>query len=51
MLAPSIGSISTPNISISEVFHVPKLSYNLISVGQLAQLGYHVIFYHSGCIV
>ncbi|XP_041009311.1 uncharacterized protein LOC121253352 [Juglans microcarpa x Juglans regia] len=49
MLALSIGSISTSNISIFKVLHVPKLSYNLVFVGSLAQLGYHVIFYYSGC--
>ena len=33
------------------VFNVPKLSYNLFSVGQLAELGYRIIFDYSGCIV
>ena len=47
----SLGSISTSNISIPRVFHVPNLSYNLFSLGQLAELGYHLIFYYSGCIV
>ncbi|KAG6667767.1 hypothetical protein CIPAW_01G123700 [Carya illinoinensis] len=49
MLAPNIGSISTSNISISEVLHIPKLYYNLMYVGELAQLGNHIIFYYSGC--
>ena len=47
----SLGSISTSNISIPRIFHVPNLSYNLFSLGQLAELGYHLIFYYSGCIV
>ena len=47
----SLGFVSTSNLSIPGVFHVPDLSYNLCSVGQLAELGYHLIFYYSGCIV
>ena len=39
------------NLSVPRVFHVPDLSYNLCSVGQLAELGYRHIFYYSGCIV
>ena len=39
------------NLSVLGVFHVPDLSYNLCSVGQLAELGYRHIFYYSGCIV
>ena len=45
------GFVSTPNLSIPGVFHVPDLTYNLCSVGQLAELGYRVIFYYSMCIV
>uniref|UniRef100_A0A2N9G1T1 Integrase catalytic domain-containing protein n=1 Tax=Fagus sylvatica TaxID=28930 RepID=A0A2N9G1T1_FAGSY len=33
MLVRSIGTVSTSKLSISDVFHVPKLSYNLLSVG------------------
>ena len=47
----SLGFVSTPNLSIPGVFHVPDLTYNLCSVGQLAELGYRVIFYYSRCIV
>ena len=47
----NIGSVSTSNLSIPEVFNVPDLSYNLFSVGQLAELGYRIIFDYSGCIV
>ena len=47
----SLGFVSTSNLSIPGVFHVPDLSYNLCSVGQLAKLGYRLIFYYSGCIV
>uniref|UniRef100_A0A2N9FB60 Integrase catalytic domain-containing protein n=1 Tax=Fagus sylvatica TaxID=28930 RepID=A0A2N9FB60_FAGSY len=31
MLVRSIGTVSTSKLSISDVFHVPKLSYNLLS--------------------
>ena len=47
----SLGFVSTSNLSIPGVFHVPDLSYNLYFVGQLAKLGYRLIFYYSGCIV
>ena len=47
----SLGFVSTSNLSVPRVFHVLDLSYNLCYVGQLAELGYHLIFYYSGCIV
>ena len=47
----SLGFVSTSNLSVPGVFHVSDLSYNLCSVGQLAELGYRLIFYYSGCIV
>ncbi|RVW49230.1 Retrovirus-related Pol polyprotein from transposon TNT 1-94 [Vitis vinifera] len=47
----SLGFVSTSTLSVPGVFHVPDLSYNLCSVGQLAELGYRLIFYYSGCIV
>ena len=51
MSGHNIGSVSTSNLSVSGVFNVPDLSYNLFSVGQLAELGYRIIFDYSGCIV
>ena len=36
----SLGFVSTSNLSVPGVFHVPDLSYNLCSVGQLVELGY-----------
>ena len=47
----SLDFVSTTNHSVLGVFHVPDLSYNLYSVGQLAELGYRLIFYYSRCIV
>ena len=51
MSSHNIGFVSTSNLSVSRVFNVPDLSYNLFSVGQLAELGYHIIFDYSGYIV
>ena len=51
MFGHNIGFVSTSNLSILGVFNVPDLSYNLFSMGQLAELGYHIIFDYSGCIV
>uniref|UniRef100_A0A2N9F1H5 Reverse transcriptase Ty1/copia-type domain-containing protein n=1 Tax=Fagus sylvatica TaxID=28930 RepID=A0A2N9F1H5_FAGSY len=51
MLVRSIGIVSTSKLSISDVFHMPKLSYNLLSVGQLAELSYRIILDYFGCIV
>ena len=51
MSSHNIGFVSTSNLSVPRVFNVPDLSYNLFSVGQLAELGYHIIFDYSGYIV
>ena len=47
----SLSFVSTSNLSVPGVFHVPNLSYDLCFVGQLAELSYRLIFYYSGCIV
>ena len=51
MSGHNIGFVSTSNLSVLGVFNVPNLSYNLFSVGQLAELDYRIIFDYSGCIV
>jgi mTERF domain-containing protein len=51
MLVRSIDTVSTSKLSISNVFHVPKLFYNLLSVGQLAELSYRIILDYFGCVV
>ena len=43
----SLGFVSISNLSVPRVFHVPDLSYNLCSMGKLAELGYRLIFYYS----
>ena len=45
------GSVSTSNLSLPTTFHVPKLTINLISVGQLCDVGLQVIFFSSYCHV
>jgi hypothetical protein len=45
------GSISLPNLSLSNAYLIPKLNFNLISIGQLCDLGYEVIFSSSECRV
>ena len=47
----SLGFILTSNLSVPRVFHVADLSYNLFSMGKLAELGYCLIFYYSRCTV
>ena len=51
MFGHNIGSISTSNLTVPRVFNVPNISYNLFSIGQLAELGYRIIFDYSRCIV
>uniref|UniRef100_A0A2N9GDD8 Integrase catalytic domain-containing protein n=1 Tax=Fagus sylvatica TaxID=28930 RepID=A0A2N9GDD8_FAGSY len=51
MTVSHVGSISTPNLSISDVFYVPKLHLNLLSVGQLTELGLNLFFSSRGCLV
>ena len=51
MFSHNIGSILTFNLLVPGVFNVPNLSYNLFSVGQLAELGYRIIFDYFWCIV
>ena len=51
-----IGSIglNTPQsdpLTLSNVFFVPKLSANLLSVGQWVDHGYFITFSSSGCLI
>ena len=50
LFGQNIGSILTSNPSIPGVFNVPNLSYNLFSVGQLAELGYRITFDYFGVL-
>jgi hypothetical protein len=51
MTVSHIGSISTPNLSVSDVFCVLKLYLNILSVGQLTELGLNLFFFSRGCLV
>ena len=51
MFGHNIGSVSTSNLSVPRVFNVPNIFYNLFSMGQLAELGYHITFDYSECIM
>ena len=44
MLVSQKGTISTPCLSLSDTFHIPKLSFNLVSIGQLCELGVDILF-------
>ena len=42
------GTISSPCLSLSDTFHIPKLSINLLSVDQLCELGIDLLFTNHG---
>ena len=42
------GTISSPCLSVNDTFHIPKLSLNLLSVGQLCKLGVDLLFTNHG---
>lgn len=44
-----IGTISSPPLSISDVFHASQLSKNFLSIGQICELGFNVLFFSFGC--
>ena len=48
MLVSHKGKISSPCLSLSDTFHIPKLSLNLLSVGQLCELGIDLLFTNHG---
>ena len=46
-----IGNVYNSKLNLLDIFHVPKLSLNLVSVGQLTELSFNVIFSNHGCYV
>ena len=42
------GIISSPCVSLNDTFHIPKLSLNLLSFGQLCELGEDLLFTKHG---
>ena len=51
MHVQNIGTINTSKLSLYDVFHVLKVSLNLLSIGQLCELGVDVNFSSRGCFV
>ena len=45
------SSVSTPTLSLSDTYLIPNLTLNLISIGQLCELGYDLWFGSSSCRV
>ena len=41
-------TISSHCLSLSDNFHIPKLSFNLFSAGQLCELGIDLLFTNHG---
>uniref|UniRef100_A0A2N9FPD5 Retrovirus-related Pol polyprotein from transposon TNT 1-94-like beta-barrel domain-containing protein n=1 Tax=Fagus sylvatica TaxID=28930 RepID=A0A2N9FPD5_FAGSY len=48
MSVSHIGTISSPDLTIPDIYLVPKLSLNLFSVGQLCELGLDLHFSNRG---
>ena len=45
-----LGNVSPLALSVSNVCHIPKLTHNLLSTGQLTELGFSLTF-SSTCVV
>ena len=46
-----LSNVCTPALSISNVYHIPKLTHNLLSVRQLTELGFSLTFSSIGVVV
>ena len=46
-----LGNVSTPALSVSNVYQIPKLTHNLLSVGQLNELGFSLTFSFIAVVV
>ncbi|KAL0541716.1 hypothetical protein IC582_021771 [Cucumis melo] len=46
-----IGTVNTPSMNLPHTYCVPNLTFNLVSVGQLCDLGLIVTFSPNGCQV
>ena len=46
-----LSNVSTPALSVSNVYHIPKLTHNLLSIGKLAELGFSLTFSSTGVVV
>ena len=48
MSVSHIGTVSSPNLTIPDIYLVPKLFFNLLFVGQLCELGLDLHFSNHG---
>ena len=46
-----LGNVSTPALFVSNVYQIPKLTHNLLSVGQLTELGISLTFSSIGVVM
>ena len=46
-----LGNVSIPALSISNVYQIPQLTHNLLSVGQLTELGFSLTFSSTGVVM
>ena len=46
-----LGNVSTPALSIFNVYQILQLAHNLLSVGQLTKLGFSLTFSSTGVVV
>ena len=46
-----LGNVSTPALSVSNVYQIPKLTHNLLSVEQLIELDFSLTFSSTGVVV
>ena len=46
-----LGNVSTPALSVSNVYHIPKLTHNLLFTGKLTELGFCLTFSSIGVVV
>ena len=51
MHVPHLGNFSTLVLSFSNVYQIPKLTHNLLYVGQLTELGFSLTFSSTGVVV
>ncbi|KAG5565806.1 hypothetical protein RHGRI_001659 [Rhododendron griersonianum] len=51
VLAGSILPTASSLLSLPNVFYVPHLSLSLVSISQLSDSGFDVLFSSSGCVV
>ena len=46
-----LGNVSTLALFVSNVYQIPKLTHNLLSVGQLTELGFSLTFSSTSVVV